>query len=75
MENKDNPFIDYYRGMFQKIIHNDDYSTKSAFPIVKNTVTNLFLLKKETQMHSSDISPAKIKVAIIFKSIYITGCA
>lgn len=41
MENKDNPFIDYYRGMFQKIIHNDDYSTKSAFPIVKNTVTNL----------------------------------
>ena len=41
MENKDNPFIDYYRGIFQKIIHNDDYSTKSAFPIVKNTVTNL----------------------------------
>lgn len=41
MENKDNPFIDYYRGMFQKIIHNDDYSTKSAFPIVKNTVTKL----------------------------------
>lgn len=41
MENKENLFVDYYREKFQKIIHNDDRSAKSAFPVVKNTVTKL----------------------------------
>ena len=41
MENKDNPFFDYYKSKFHNIIHNNFKSDKSLFPIVKNTVTNL----------------------------------